>query len=96
VRQQGLDGRRGTPSETLTGEYLPLLLRTAADIGHDWAMLESVPSKVITPAARTCERRSRCPRRPPAPRSGGHGYSLTAFTWGATGRNPALTGRIGK
>ncbi len=42
-----------TPVETLTGEYLPLLLRTAADIGHDWAMLQSVPSKVITPAGRT-------------------------------------------
>jgi IclR family pca regulon transcriptional regulator len=40
-----------TPVETLTGEYLPLLLHTAADISHDWALLESVPSKVVTPSA---------------------------------------------
>src|SRR5919112_116862 len=39
-----------TPVATLTGEYLPLLLRTAADISHDWALLESVPRKV-TPSA---------------------------------------------
>jgi IclR family pca regulon transcriptional regulator len=36
-----------TPVEKLTGDYLPLLLRAAADISHDWALLESVPSKVI-------------------------------------------------
>ena len=39
-----------TSVETLTGEYLPLLLHTAADISHDWALLESVPRKV-TPSA---------------------------------------------
>jgi IclR family transcriptional regulator, pca regulon regulatory protein len=36
-----------TPVEKLTGDYLPLLLRAAADISHDWASLESVPSKTI-------------------------------------------------
>jgi IclR family transcriptional regulator, pca regulon regulatory protein len=41
-----------TSVETLTGDYLPLLLRAAADISHDWALLESVPSAVITDAAR--------------------------------------------
>ena len=40
-----------TPVETLTGEYLPLLLRTAADISHDWAMVGTVPAKTITPAS---------------------------------------------
>ena len=33
--------------EKLTGDYLPLLLRAAADISHDWASLESVPSKTL-------------------------------------------------
>ena len=33
-----------TSVERLTGEYLPLLLRTAAEIGHDWARLDEVPS----------------------------------------------------
>ena len=36
-----------TPVEKLTGDYLPLLLRAAADISHDWALMESVPSKII-------------------------------------------------
>jgi IclR family pca regulon transcriptional regulator len=39
-----------TSVETLTGVYLPLLLRTAADISHDWALLDSIPSKTVTPA----------------------------------------------
>jgi IclR family pca regulon transcriptional regulator len=34
-----------TPVATLTGEYLPLLLRTAADISHDWAQLDAIPSR---------------------------------------------------
>jgi len=38
-----------TPVEKLTGEYLPLLLRTASDISHDWAMLGSLPVKAIAP-----------------------------------------------
>jgi IclR family pca regulon transcriptional regulator len=32
-----------TPVERLTGEYLPLLLHTAAEIGHDWSRLDAVP-----------------------------------------------------
>jgi IclR family pca regulon transcriptional regulator len=35
-----------TSVERLTGEYLPLLLRAAADIGHDWSLLESAPMVV--------------------------------------------------
>jgi IclR family pca regulon transcriptional regulator len=38
-----------TSVETLTGEYLPLLLHTAAEIGHDWALLDSVPSATYLP-----------------------------------------------
>jgi IclR family pca regulon transcriptional regulator len=40
-----------TSVEKLTGEYLPLLLRAAADISHDWAMLGAVPAKTITHAS---------------------------------------------
>jgi IclR family transcriptional regulator, pca regulon regulatory protein len=32
-----------TPVERLTGEYLPLLLHTAAEISHDWSRLDEVP-----------------------------------------------------
>ncbi len=32
-----------TPLETLTGEYLPLLLQTAGAIGADWARYQSAP-----------------------------------------------------
>jgi IclR family pca regulon transcriptional regulator len=32
-----------TPVEVLTGEYLPLLLRAAADISNDWQLLDTVP-----------------------------------------------------
>jgi IclR family transcriptional regulator, pca regulon regulatory protein len=32
-----------TSVERLTGEYLPLLLHTAAEIGHDWSRLDAVP-----------------------------------------------------
>jgi IclR family transcriptional regulator, pca regulon regulatory protein len=42
-----------TSVEKLTGEYLPLLLHTAAEIGHDWARLDAVPSEVVSPAVRT-------------------------------------------
>jgi IclR family pca regulon transcriptional regulator len=42
-----------TSVQKLTGEYLPLLLHTAAEIGHDWARLDAVPSEVVTPALRT-------------------------------------------
>jgi IclR family pca regulon transcriptional regulator len=38
-----------TSVETLTGEYLPMLLHTAAEIGHDWALLDSVPSATYLP-----------------------------------------------
>jgi len=38
-----------TSLETLTGEFLPLLLHTAAEIGHDWALLDSVPSANYVP-----------------------------------------------
>ena len=35
-----------TSVEKLTGDYLPLLLRAAADISHDWALLGAAsPSK---------------------------------------------------
>jgi IclR family pca regulon transcriptional regulator len=27
----------------LTGEYLPLLLHTAAEISHDWSRMDAVP-----------------------------------------------------
>ncbi|MFC4066690.1 IclR family transcriptional regulator domain-containing protein [Actinoplanes subglobosus] len=33
-----------TSVETLLDEHLPKLLRTAADIGHDWALTASIPS----------------------------------------------------
>jgi IclR family pca regulon transcriptional regulator len=36
-----------TSVEKLTGDYLPLLLRTAADISHDWAVLDAIPSKTV-------------------------------------------------
>jgi IclR family transcriptional regulator, pca regulon regulatory protein len=32
-----------TPVERLTGEYLPLLLHTAAEISHDWSRMDAVP-----------------------------------------------------
>lgn len=41
-----------TPVETLTGDYLPLLLRAAADISHDWVLLGSVPSAEMANAPR--------------------------------------------
>jgi IclR family transcriptional regulator, pca regulon regulatory protein len=41
-----------TTVETLTEQYLPLLLRTAADIGRDWALLDSVPITVHVPVHR--------------------------------------------
>ena len=40
-----------TAVETLTAEYLPLLLHTAAEIGNDWALLDSVPSTTYLPEA---------------------------------------------
>jgi IclR family transcriptional regulator, pca regulon regulatory protein len=46
-----------TPVETLTGEYLPLLLHTAAEIGHDWALLDSVPTANYLPKSDTVLRR---------------------------------------
>jgi IclR family pca regulon transcriptional regulator len=36
-----------TAVETLLEEYLPKLLRTAADIGHDWALIASVPAVTV-------------------------------------------------
>ena len=35
-----------TSVETLVEEHLPRLLRTAADIGHDWALCDTVPAVV--------------------------------------------------
>jgi IclR family pca regulon transcriptional regulator len=45
-----------TTVERLTGEYLPLLLRTAGDVSADWALWQSrpyseVPSDHCGPAA---------------------------------------------
>ena len=40
-----------TSVDTLTGEYLPLLLCTAADISRDWALVGSLPIAVHEPAA---------------------------------------------
>src|SRR5690348_5324018 len=45
-----------TSVERLTGEYLPLLLHTAAEIGHDWALLDAVPSVTYLPANDTALR----------------------------------------
>jgi len=39
----------GTPVETLTGEYLPLLLQTAGAISADWARYQSVPHVTVPP-----------------------------------------------
>ena len=36
-----------TPVETLTGEYLPLLLRTAGAISADWAACQAVPEVTV-------------------------------------------------
>ncbi len=36
-----------TSVETLIDDHLPKLLRTAADIGHDWALAAAVPSTTI-------------------------------------------------
>ncbi|WP_201276624.1 IclR family transcriptional regulator domain-containing protein [Marisediminicola senii] len=38
-----------TSLETLVDEYLPQLLRTATDIGEDWARWDSLPTKAIRP-----------------------------------------------
>ena len=46
-----------TTVEHLTEEYLPLLLRTAADISRDWALLGTVPLAVVDAA--TVSSRSR-------------------------------------
>jgi len=37
----------GTPVQTLTGEYLPLLLQTAGGISADWARYQSVPHVTV-------------------------------------------------
>jgi IclR family pca regulon transcriptional regulator len=37
-----------TSIDTLTREYLPLLLHTAADISHDWARMAAVPSEILS------------------------------------------------
>jgi IclR family pca regulon transcriptional regulator len=39
-----------TPLETLTGEYLPLLLQTAGAISADWARYQSAPQVSAPPA----------------------------------------------
>ena len=39
-----------TPLETLTGEYLPLLLQTAGAISADWARYQSAPQVTAPPA----------------------------------------------
>ena len=38
-----------TSVERLTEEYLPLLLRCAADIGHDWSLMGAIPLTVTAP-----------------------------------------------
>jgi IclR family transcriptional regulator, pca regulon regulatory protein len=38
-----------TPLDVLTGEYLPLLLRTAGEISADWALAQSKPHAEIDP-----------------------------------------------
>ena len=38
-----------TSMETLVGEYLPLLLRTAGDVSAEWALWQSRPHVEITP-----------------------------------------------
>ena len=43
---------RETSVETLTGEYLPLLLTAAGAVGADWAAYQSVPQITVPPAAR--------------------------------------------
>jgi len=45
-----------TSVETLTGEYLPLLLHTAAEIGHDWALMDSVPTATYLPESSSAVR----------------------------------------
>jgi IclR family pca regulon transcriptional regulator len=40
-----------TPLEVLTGEYLPLLLKTAGAISADWAVCQSVPQVTVAAAA---------------------------------------------
>jgi IclR family transcriptional regulator, pca regulon regulatory protein len=40
-----------TPVETLTGEYLPLLLQTAGAISADWARYQSAPQVTVPPPA---------------------------------------------
>jgi len=42
-----------TPVETLTGEYLPLLLQAAGAIGADWARYQSAPYVTVPPRALT-------------------------------------------
>lgn len=41
-----------TSVETLTGEYLPLLLTAAGAVSADWAAYQSVPQVTVPPAAR--------------------------------------------
>jgi IclR family pca regulon transcriptional regulator len=41
-----------TSVETLTGEYLPLLLTAAGAVSADWAAYQSVPQITVPPAAR--------------------------------------------
>jgi IclR family pca regulon transcriptional regulator len=40
-----------TSVETLTGEYLPLLLRAAGAVSADWAACQSAPQVIVRPAA---------------------------------------------
>ncbi|WP_240670476.1 IclR family transcriptional regulator domain-containing protein [Actinoplanes solisilvae] len=40
-----------TSVETLIDDYLPKLLRTAADIGHDWSLTAAVPASTVTSSA---------------------------------------------
>jgi IclR family transcriptional regulator, pca regulon regulatory protein len=41
-----------TPVETLTGEYVPLLLKTAGAISADWAACQAPPQLTVPPQAR--------------------------------------------
>ena len=44
------------PVETLTGQYLPLLLQAAGAIGADWARYQSAPCVTVPPRALTASK----------------------------------------
>jgi IclR family pca regulon transcriptional regulator len=54
-----------TSVETLTGEYLPLLLGAAGAISADWAAYQAVPQVTIRPPARPAPGRAARAKPPP-------------------------------